>query len=54
MIQDVESALGTGGYSTLYQAIIFPRNGAVNPDGILNVTSQSVPDVILPYTYPNG
>lgn len=53
-IQDAESALGNGGYSPLYQTIIFPRNGAVNPHGILNVTGQNVPEIALPYTFPNG
>lgn len=52
---DVQSALGTGGYATLYQAIIYSRNGEGDRGGILNVTSDSLTsEIVLPYTYPNG
>jgi len=52
-IADVQSALGSRGYLSLYQAIIYSKNGE-GIETLLNVTSDSVPDITLPYTYPNG
>lgn len=52
---DVQSALGTGGYVSLYQAIIYSRNGAGDQNGLLNVTSDTLTgQIALPYTYDNG
>ncbi|CAG8283123.1 unnamed protein product [Penicillium salamii] len=53
-IADVQSALGGRGYLSLYQAIIYSKNGDAGVESLLNVTSDSVPDINLPYTYPNG
>lgn len=52
---DVQSALGSGGYASLYQAIIYSRNAAGDRGGILNVTSDSLSgEITLPYNYTNG
>jgi hypothetical protein len=51
---DVQSALGSGGYATLFQTIIYPKSGAGNAHGLLNVTSSVASPVTLPYKYPNG
>ncbi|KAJ5758351.1 uncharacterized protein N7511_007045 [Penicillium nucicola] len=53
-IADVQSALGSRGYLSLYQAIIYSNNGQENKETLLNVTSETVPDIKLPYYYPNG
>lgn len=53
-IADVQSALGGRGYLSLYQAIIYSKNGEEGVESLLNVTSDTVPDITLPYTYPNG
>ncbi|OQD79779.1 hypothetical protein PENANT_c044G06868 [Penicillium antarcticum] len=53
-IADVQSALGSRGYLSLYQAIIYSKNGEGGNETLLNVTSETVPDITLPYTYPNG
>lgn len=53
--EDVQSALGSGGYASLYQAIIYSRNEDGDSGGILNVTSNSLTsNITLPYTYDNG
>ncbi|KAJ5971534.1 CheY-like superfamily [Penicillium vulpinum] len=52
-IADVQSALGSRGYLDLYQAIIYSKNGQGGTT-LLNQTSESVPEIILPYTYSNG
>jgi osomolarity two-component system sensor histidine kinase SLN1 len=46
--------MGSNNYLDLYQAIIFSRNGQGNPHGLLNVTTQDIAEITLPYTYPNG
>jgi osomolarity two-component system sensor histidine kinase SLN1 len=53
-IADAQSALGSRGYLSLYQAIIYSKNGSGGSERLLNVTSETVPDITLPYTYPNG
>lgn len=53
-IADVQSALASGGYSALLQAVIYPRNETGNVHGILNVTGIATQPVKLPYSYPNG
>ncbi|KAJ5374434.1 Six-hairpin glycosidase [Penicillium concentricum] len=53
-IADVQSALGSRGYLDLYQAIIYSKNGHGGIDGLVNQTSETVPDITLPYTYSNG
>ncbi|KAK4865454.1 hypothetical protein LT330_009242 [Penicillium expansum] len=51
---DMQSALGSRGYLDLYQAIIYSKNGKGGEQTLLNQTSDSVPDITLPYTYSNG
>jgi osomolarity two-component system sensor histidine kinase SLN1 len=53
-IADVQSALGSRGYLSLYQSIIYSKNDEAGIETLLNVTSDTVPDITLPYTYPNG
>ncbi|KAJ5597222.1 CheY-like superfamily [Penicillium hordei] len=53
-IVDVQSALGSRGYLDLYQAIIYSKDGKGAGQTLLNQTSDSVPDITLPYTYSNG
>ncbi|KAJ5823765.1 Six-hairpin glycosidase [Penicillium robsamsonii] len=53
-IADVQSALGSRGYLDLYQAIIYSKNGHGGANALLNQTSDTVPDITLPYTYSNG
>jgi osomolarity two-component system sensor histidine kinase SLN1 len=53
-IADLQSALGSRGYLSLYQSIIYSKNGAEGIETLLNVTSDSAPDITLPYTFPNG
>jgi osomolarity two-component system, sensor histidine kinase SLN1 len=38
----------------LYQTIVYPKNNTGNTHGLLNVTSNFIPNITLPYTYPNG
>ncbi|KAH7326249.1 hypothetical protein B0I35DRAFT_405519 [Stachybotrys elegans] len=54
---DIQSALSTSTRTTsgLLQARLFSRNQTgASPDGLLSVTSASVPDISLPYYHPNG
>ncbi|KAL3431281.1 Two-component system protein B [Aspergillus tetrazonus] len=56
-ITDVQSALGSRGYLSLYQASIYARdveNGESTARRLLNVTSDEVPEIRLPYDHPNG
>lgn len=53
-IADVQSALGSRGYLDLYQTIIYSKNGKGAGQTLLNQTSNSVPEITLPYTYSNG
>ncbi|KAJ5995944.1 hypothetical protein N7522_007604 [Penicillium canescens] len=53
-IADAQSALGSRGYLSLYQAIIYSKDGQGGSETLLNVTSDTVPEITLPYTYPNG
>ncbi|KAL2807732.1 Two-component system protein B [Aspergillus granulosus] len=56
-ISDVQSALGSHGFLSLYQASIFSReveSGEASSRQILNVTSDKVPEITLPYTHANG
>lgn len=54
-ITDVQSALGSGGYVSLFQARIYSRNEGGDQDGLLNVTTNSLTENIeLPYSYDNG
>ncbi|KAL4978743.1 Two-component system protein B [Aspergillus desertorum] len=56
-ITDVQSALGSRGYLSLYQASIYAKNvvdGEKTARRLLNVTSDEVPQIRLPYDQPNG
>ncbi|KAE8557433.1 hypothetical protein EYB25_002140 [Talaromyces marneffei] len=54
-ITDIQTALGSGGYVSLYQVKIYSRNEGGNPGGLLNVTTNSLAGSIeLPYNYDNG
>ncbi|KAJ6148814.1 CheY-like superfamily [Penicillium samsonianum] len=53
-VADVQSALGSRGYLDLYQAIIHSKDGKGGNQALLNQTSNSVPNITLPYTYSNG
>ncbi|CEL05127.1 Putative Two-component system protein B [Aspergillus calidoustus] len=56
-VNDVQSALGSRGFLSLYQASIFSREvetGEATSRPLLNVTSDEVPEITLPYTYSNG
>lgn len=52
-ITDLQSALGSRGYLSLYQAVLFPKQGN-SSQRLLNVTSETIPDISLPYDYLNG
>ncbi|KAJ6018310.1 hypothetical protein N7451_001689 [Penicillium sp. IBT 35674x] len=53
-IEDVQSALGSRGYLDLYQASLYSSETGSGDGRLLNVTSSTVPEITLPYTYPNG
>ncbi|RDW81509.1 putative sensor histidine kinase/response regulator TcsB/Sln1 [Aspergillus mulundensis] len=56
-ITDVQSALGTRGYLSLYQASVYARgveDGETTARRLINVTSDDVPEIRLPYNHPNG
>ncbi|KAL4865564.1 Two-component system protein B [Aspergillus spectabilis] len=56
-MNDVQSALGTRGYLSLYQSSIFSRDiesGQTNSRRLLNVTGDDVPEITLPYLHSNG
>ncbi|KAI1943352.1 hypothetical protein LOZ12_001712 [Ophidiomyces ophidiicola] len=51
---DVQSALGSGIYTSLYQAVVFSRDGTGDQHGVLNVTGSDTSPIALPYSHPNG
>ncbi|KAF7592151.1 Histidine kinase [Aspergillus hancockii] len=53
-ITDVQSALGSRGYLSTYQVILYSKNGQDDRERLLSVTSDTIPDITLPYTYSNG
>ncbi|KAE8153564.1 hypothetical protein BDV25DRAFT_149091 [Aspergillus avenaceus] len=53
-ITDVQSALGSWGYLSTYQAVLFSKNGQGGRERLLSLTSDSIPEITLPYTYANG
>jgi len=53
-ISDIQSALASGGYSSLLQVIVYPRNETGNVYGLLNITDTTVEPIALPYNYSNG
>ncbi|KAI1748015.1 osmosensing histidine protein kinase SLN1 [Xylaria castorea] len=53
-IQDLQTALNSGGTSNLLQAKLFSRNETGDPNGLVNVTSDSISDILLPGKAPDG
>ncbi|KAE8353098.1 hypothetical protein BDV28DRAFT_133888 [Aspergillus coremiiformis] len=54
LMTDMRSALGNRGYLSTYQAVLYSKNGQDGRERLLSVTSDSTPDITLPYTFPNG
>ncbi|KAI1177681.1 hypothetical protein F4777DRAFT_188050 [Nemania sp. FL0916] len=53
-IQDLQTALNSGGASNLLQAKLFSRNSTGNPYGLVNVTADNISNILLPYKAPDG
>ncbi|KAJ2988794.1 hypothetical protein NUW58_g3791 [Xylaria curta] len=53
-IQDLQTALNSGGASNLLQAKLFSRNATGDPNGLVNVTADNIPGIPLPYKAPDG
>ncbi|KAI0466763.1 osmosensing histidine protein kinase SLN1 [Xylaria cf. heliscus] len=53
-LQDLQTALNSGGSSNLLQAKLFSRNETGNPNGLVNVTADNISNILLPYTAPDG
>ncbi|OHE95550.1 hsp90-like protein [Colletotrichum orchidophilum] len=51
---DLNSALSVGGLTGLLQGRIYSRNITGNAHGLLNVTGEKVPEIVLPYLGANG
>lgn len=51
---DMTSALSVGASNGLLQTRIFSRNTTGADGGLLNVTAANLPEIVLPYTAPNG
>jgi len=55
--KDLASALSSTGFSGLLQARLYSRNTTGDPNGLLNITGDSVPNnekIQLPYKNPDG
>lgn len=53
-IRDLSSALSVGTSTGLLQARLYSRNETGPSTGLLNVTAQNVPEIVLPYDNPDG
>lgn len=53
-VADFQSALGSRGELSLYQSILYSKNGQGGNKTLLNVTSETVPVITLPHTLSNG
>ena len=53
-VNDITSALTVGSSTGLLQTRIYSRNTTGNDGGLLNVTAGNLPEILLPYTDPNG
>ncbi|KAI0431227.1 osmosensing histidine protein kinase SLN1 [Xylaria sp. FL1042] len=53
-VQDLQTALNSGGKLNLLQAKLFSRNETGDPNGLLNVTADNIADILLPYKAPDG
>ncbi|EPS29265.1 hypothetical protein PDE_04214 [Penicillium oxalicum 114-2] len=51
---DFQSALGSRGYLSLYQVMLYSRDGQQGSSRLLNVTSDTLPDITLPWADENG
>ncbi|CAK7198214.1 Histidine kinase osmosensor [Sporothrix eucalyptigena] len=52
--EDMQSALGASGFTTLFQARLYSRNTSGRATGLLNVTGSGIGSIRLPYTNPDG
>ncbi|KIH93127.1 osomolarity two-component system, sensor histidine kinase SLN1 [Sporothrix brasiliensis 5110] len=52
--QDMQSALGAGGFTTLFQSRLYSRNTSGRATGLLNVTGNGIGSIELPYENGNG
>lgn len=52
--QDMQSALGAGGFTTLFQSRLYSRNTSGRATGLLNVTGNGIGSIKLPYVNSNG
>ncbi|KAI1284047.1 osmosensing histidine protein kinase SLN1 [Xylaria sp. FL0933] len=53
-IQDLQTALNSGGSLNLLQAKLFSRNETGDPNGLLSVTADNISNILLPYAAPDG
>ncbi|KAJ8128255.1 hypothetical protein O1611_g5380 [Lasiodiplodia mahajangana] len=53
-IQDLQTALNSGGASNLLQAKLFSRNETGDPNGLVNVTADNISNILLPYKALDG
>ncbi|KAI1812541.1 hypothetical protein GGS20DRAFT_587379 [Poronia punctata] len=53
-IQDLQTALNSGGAANLLQAKLFSRNETGDPNGLVSVSAANLPVIPLPYTAPDG
>ncbi|EPE02209.1 osmosensing histidine protein kinase sln1 [Ophiostoma piceae UAMH 11346] len=51
---DMQSALGAGGFTTLFQSRLYSRNTSGRATGLLNVTGNGIGSIKLPYVNSNG
>ncbi|KAI0875472.1 osmosensing histidine protein kinase SLN1 [Hypoxylon argillaceum] len=53
-LQDLQTALNSGGASNLLQAKLFSRNETGDVNGLVNVTAANISNILLPYKAPDG
>ncbi|RWA03936.1 hypothetical protein EKO27_g11169 [Xylaria grammica] len=53
-VQDLQTALNSGGTSNLLQAKLFSRNVTGDPNGLVNATGDGISNILLPYKAPDG
>ncbi|CAK7243571.1 MAG: Histidine kinase osmosensor [Sporothrix thermara] len=51
---DMQSALGASGFTTLFQSRLYSRNTSGRATGLLNVTGSGIGSIELPYMNPDG
>ncbi|OAA68161.1 osmolarity two-component system protein sln1 [Niveomyces insectorum RCEF 264] len=52
--EDMESALGAGGFTSQFQSRLYSRNTSGRATGLLNVTGNGIGPILLPYAAPDG